>query len=166
MLREFPDFGDEFPRPIDGLLFEIVAEAPVAEHLEESVVIGVEADVVEVVVLATGADAFLGVGGAGRVVGTLYLAEKDGDELVHAGVGEEEVGRIGHEARRRHDGVLLRFEKIEERLAYLAAGHKNPSNDGAKLAFQVIRQGVENRSKRAKNASGSFGDDQRRLIPR
>jgi hypothetical protein len=46
----------------DGFLLEVVAEGPVAEHLEERVVIGVEADVVEVVVLAAGADALLGVG--------------------------------------------------------------------------------------------------------
>ena len=55
---------DELPGPFDGFLFEIVAEAPVAEHLEERVVVGVEADVVEVVVFAPGADALLRIGGA------------------------------------------------------------------------------------------------------
>ena len=62
---------DEFPRPFDGFLFEIIAKAPVAEHLEKRVVIGVEADVFEVVVFAAGADAFLGVGGAPGFVGAL-----------------------------------------------------------------------------------------------
>ena len=97
--RKFPNVDDEFPGPFDGFLFEIIAEAPVPQHLEKGVVIGVEADVVEVVVLAAGADAFLGVGGAGRMIGAFHLPEKDGDELVHAGIREKQVRRIGHEAR-------------------------------------------------------------------
>ena len=68
---------------------------------------------------AAGADAFLGVGGAAGRVGTFDLAEKNRDELVHARVGEQEVRRIGQQARRRHDGVLLRLEEVEERLADL-----------------------------------------------
>ena len=102
-------------------------------------VIGVEADVFEVVVFAAGADAFLGVGGAGRVVGALDLAEEDGHELVHARVGEEQVGRVGHEAGGRHDGVLLRLEEIEEVLPDAAAGtnvaahhHEYKNNKGTK----------------------------------
>ena len=42
-------------------LLEVIAEAPVAEHLEERVVVGVFAHIVEVVVFAAGADALLGV---------------------------------------------------------------------------------------------------------
>ena len=57
---------EKFPGPIDRFLLEIIAETPVAEHLEKGVVIGVEADVFEVVVFAAGADAFLRVGGARR----------------------------------------------------------------------------------------------------
>src|ERR1043165_7239345 len=52
----------------------------------------------------------------------IFLAKENGDELVDAGVGEEQVRRIGHEARRRHDGVLLRLEEVEKRLADLRAG--------------------------------------------
>ena len=132
MLGELPDFGDEFPGPVDGLLLEVIAEGPVAEHLEEGVVVGVEADVFEVVVFAAGADALLGVGGAGVAAGDGAgpfgnvggaLAEEDGHELVHAGVGEEQVGRIGHQAGRGHDGVPLRLEEVQERLSYFRAGH-------------------------------------------
>jgi hypothetical protein len=43
---------------------KVVAEAPVAEHLEERVMAAAAADVVEVVVLPAGADAFLRVGDA------------------------------------------------------------------------------------------------------
>ena len=84
--------------------------------------IGVEADVVEVVVLAAGADAFLGIGGAAGCVGAFRLAEEDGHELVHAGIREQQVRRIGQEARGGDDGVLLRLEEVEERLADFVAG--------------------------------------------
>ena len=60
-----PDLGQEVPTPGERLLLEVIAEGPVAQHLEKGVVVGVVADVLEVVVFAAGADAFLGVGGAG-----------------------------------------------------------------------------------------------------
>src|SRR5882762_3573516 len=89
--RKFPDINDKFPGPRDGFLLEVIAEGPVAEHLEKRVVIGVEADVVEVVVLATGANAFLRVGSPAWSVGTLHLAEEDGHKLVHPGVREQKI---------------------------------------------------------------------------
>ena len=128
---EAPALDDQLPRPLDGFLFEIVAEGPVPEHLEEGVVIRVEADVIEVVVLAARADALLGVRRARVAAGDCaapfrdvraFLAEEDGDELVHAGVREEEVWRVRHERAARHDGVLFLAEEIEERLADLGAG--------------------------------------------
>ncbi len=75
--------------------FEVVAEAPVAEHFEKGVMPAGAADIVEIVVLAAGADAFLGVGGAG--VGAFFLAEEDRLELVHPGVGEEQRGIVERE---------------------------------------------------------------------
>ena len=123
LFREAPDSGDEFPRPVDGFFFEVVAERPVAEHFEEGVVVGVETDIVEVVMLAAGADAFLGVGGAARGVGAVGLAEKDRHELVHTGVGEQQVGRVRQQASGFDDGVLFRFEEIEEGLTDLIRGH-------------------------------------------
>ena len=129
---EFPDFGDQFPGPFDGFSFEIIAKAPVAEHFEEGVVIGIEADVFEVVVFAAGADALLRVGGAGGQTGngagplvdvSGALIEEDGDELVHAGVGEEQAGGIRHQAGGRHNGVPLGFKKIQERLSYFSRCH-------------------------------------------
>ena len=51
--------GDELPRPTDRLGLEVVAEAEVAQHLEEREVPVRAADVVEVVVLAAGAHALL-----------------------------------------------------------------------------------------------------------
>ena len=123
VLRELPDLGDELPGVVDGLALEVVAEGPVAQHLEERVVVGVQADVFEVVMLTAGADALLRIGGTAGGVWALRLAEEDRDELIHPGVGEEQVGGVRHQARRLDDRVLLRFEEIEEGLADLGGGH-------------------------------------------
>src|SRR5437870_658537 len=84
---KFPAFNNQFPRPFDRFLLEIIAEAPVAQHFEERVVISVEPDVFEIVMFAAGPNALLGVGDAWRFPGRLLLTKKDRNELVHAGVG-------------------------------------------------------------------------------
>ena len=120
VLRERVDLREEFPRPADGFLLEKVAEGPVPEHLEEGVVVRVLPDVVEVVVLASGSDALLRVGGAlelgERALG-VRGSQEAGLELVHPRVGEEE-GRVivRHDGGGRHDGVLLGLEEIQEGL--------------------------------------------------
>ncbi len=92
--RKFPTIDHQFPRPLDRFLLEIIAEAPVAEHLEKRVVIGVEADVLEVVMLAAGANAFLRVGHARRIPRGLLLPQKNRHELIHACVREKQIRRI------------------------------------------------------------------------
>ena len=83
--------GDELPGERDRVALEVVAEGEVAQHLEEGVVpLGV-AHLLEIVVLAAGADALLAGRGAGVVA--LLLAEEGALELHHAGVGEQQ-GRI------------------------------------------------------------------------
>ena len=57
---------DQFPGVGDRRFLEVVAETEIAQHLEESVVTGGVADIVEIVVLAAGADAFLRRGRARR----------------------------------------------------------------------------------------------------
>ncbi len=120
-----PDVGEQFPGPGDGFLLEVIAKAPVAEHLEEGVVVGVLADVVQIVVLAAGADALLRVGGT--LVGPGAGAEEHVLELVHAGVGEQQRRIVvRHHRRRRHKRVaVLLHEKVDELLANLRrAGHQ------------------------------------------
>src|ERR1700761_6271829 len=51
--------GDQIPSELDRAILEVVAEGKVAEHLEEGEVTRRVADIVEVVVLAAGAHAFL-----------------------------------------------------------------------------------------------------------
>ena len=94
----------ELPRPVDSLFLEVVAERPVAEHLEHGVVVGVEPDLLKVVMLAADAQTFLRVGDA-RPFGRL-VAQDDVFELVHAGVGEHQRGVVFYDHRgRRHDLV-------------------------------------------------------------
>ncbi len=110
------DLGQELERPLERLALEVVAEAPVAQHLEEGVVARGVADVLEVVVLAAGAQAGLDRGGAH--VGAAVAAEEHVLELDHAGVREHQ-GRVvaRHQRTGGHDGVALGREEIEERLA-------------------------------------------------
>ncbi len=51
--------GDEVPGKLDRAFLEIIAEREIPEHFEERVVARGVADVVEIVVLAAGADALL-----------------------------------------------------------------------------------------------------------
>ena len=103
-LRRQPEFlGDQVPGELDGAVLEIIAEREIAEHLEEGVVARRIADIVEIVVLAAGAHAFLRRHRA--QIGPLLQAGEDVLELHHAGIGEHQ-GRVvaRHERRRRHHG--------------------------------------------------------------
>ncbi len=78
--------------------------------------VGIGTNVLEIVVLAAGADTFLGIGGPARRVGAVGLTKKDRHELVHARIGEQQVRRIGQQTAGLYNGVLLRFKKIKKRL--------------------------------------------------
>ena len=62
--RQAEFLGDQVPGQLDRLFLEIVAEGEIAEHLEEGVVARGIADILQIVVLAAGAHAFLRRGGA------------------------------------------------------------------------------------------------------
>ena len=53
-----------------------------------------------------------------------FVVREDRHELVHAGIGEKQIRRIGQKRRRRHDGVLFLAKEIEKGLANLGAGHE------------------------------------------
>ncbi len=115
--------GQQLDRPRDRLALEVVAEAPVAEHLEEGVVARSAADLLEVVVLAGHAQAALNVDGA--LVGARLGAGEHVLELDHARVGEEQrlVAR-GHQRGAGHDGMSSLGEEIEEALSDLRGRHR------------------------------------------
>ena len=100
--REF--LADQLPGEFNRLGLEIIAEGEVAEHLEEGVVTRGVADIVEIVVLAPGAHAFLGACRA--AVGAFLDAGEDILELHHARIGEHQCGIIaGHKGRGLDDRV-------------------------------------------------------------
>ena len=116
--RYAPDLGDQGPGVIDRLFLEIVAEGEIAEHLEEGMMARGIADIVEIIMLAAGADAFL----ARRRRGIAALLDPGEDilERHHPGIDEHQRRVIiGNERRRRHDLVTVAGEIVEKRPSYI-----------------------------------------------
>ena len=78
--------GDKIPGEGYGVFLEVIAEGEIPQHLEESVMPGGVADIVQIIVLAAGAHAFLRAGGA--LIGPGFVAGEEVLKLHHAGVGE------------------------------------------------------------------------------
>src|SRR3712207_2613180 len=99
------------------LLLEVVPEGEVAHHLEEREVARV-ADLFNVL----RAEALLGAHRAGG--GRPLLAREEGDELLHAGGGEQHRRVVvGDQGRARVDPVAPLGEKVEEAASDLTALH-------------------------------------------
>jgi hypothetical protein len=117
---EAPRLGDQLPAVRDRQLLEVVAEAEVAEHLEEDEVALGAPDVVEVVVLATGADALLR---AHRLGERRHLvADEVRLERHHPGDVEQPGRVVRDQACRRDRRVAAGGEEVEVRLAELVGG--------------------------------------------
>jgi hypothetical protein len=115
--------SQEVPGPVDGLALEVVAEAPVAEHLEERVVPRRSPDLLEIVVLAGDAQAALVIDGTR--VGPRLRASEDILELDHAGVREQQrlvAGR--HERGAGDDRMAALGEKVDEPPPDLGGGQR------------------------------------------
>src|SRR5690606_1719811 len=111
---------NEIPGVADRVLLEIVAEAEITQHLEERVMPGCVADVLEIVVLAARTDTALRA--RGTRVAALLFAEKYVFELHHAGVREQQRRVVGgHERARRHDLVAAFLEELQEERTKLGA---------------------------------------------
>ena len=117
---EAEHLGDELPRPRDGVGLEVVAEAEVAEHLEEHEVPLRATDVVEVVVLAAGAGALLH-GHRSRVRRSLVAGEVR-LERHHAGHREQDRRIVRDQAGRGNRRVPALGEEGAERSAQLVGG--------------------------------------------
>ena len=76
--------GQEFPRPVDSLVLEVIAEGEVAQHLKIGAVAGSVADVLNI----AGTDALLA--GGDPVTGRLLLAGEVGLHGRHAGVDQQQ----------------------------------------------------------------------------
>ena len=124
--------GQEFPAPRDHLLLEVVAQGPVAQHLEEGQMAGI-AHLVDV----AGADALLHVRQP-RAHGML-LAHQIGHQRMHAGGGEQH-GRVvlGNDRGGGDAGVALLLEEAEEQAAQLVGGLDVHGNDLLSYCGNVI----------------------------
>ena len=117
---EFP--GHKVPGQLDGVFLEIVAEREIAEHFKKGVVPRSIADILKVVMLATGADTFLR--GYGAVVVAGLKAGEQVLELHHTGVGEHQCRVILRNQRAGgHDFVTIGtviFKKSRSDVVYAA----------------------------------------------
>ena len=114
--------NQQFHGKADRVRLEVVPEGEVPEHLEEGVVASGLADLVEIVVLASGTDTLLGRRRT-SIVAPL-CAEKDILELVHPCVDEEQGWIVGRQERRRLDDLVPLSRKIVEELrANFTSGH-------------------------------------------
>ena len=138
VLRQVEFLRDQVPGELDGERLEVVAEREVSQHLEEGVVARRVADIVEVVVLAAGAHAFLRSRGA--AVGPLLDAREDVLELHHAGIGEHQRRVVArHErARGQHLVAVLREVLEKGRPDFVDAAHGFHSSGGGRSTRKVL----------------------------
>ena len=118
VLRQPELLGDQGPGGFDRAFLEIIAEGEIPQHLEEGVVAGGVADIVQVVMLAAGAHAFLA-----RRRGLVRTGFEPGEDILerhHAGVDEHQRRIVlRHQRRRGDDQVVLALEVVEEGAADL-----------------------------------------------
>ncbi len=114
----------ELPGEQDRIALEVVAEAEVAQHLEERVMAGGVAHILEIVVLATRTHAALA---ARRThVAAFLLAQEHVLELHHARIGEEQRRIVArHERARGHDRVGLLAEVLQEQASQVVARRRS-----------------------------------------
>jgi hypothetical protein len=105
--------GYQPPGQGDGVFLEIVAKGEVPQHFEKGVVPGGVADIVQVIVLATGAHALLRRGRTGRRRG--LLAGEDVLERHHAGVDEQQGGVAPRHQRSRSDDGVIALTEITQK---------------------------------------------------
>src|SRR5262249_32609396 len=108
------------------LFLVVVAERPIAEHLEEGVVIGVSSYLFEVIMFAGDAQAFLRVDHPR--MSRLLQTKENILEGHHAGIGEEE-GRVTgrNQGRAGHDLMAAFGKKSQEAVTNFFPSHQQCS---------------------------------------
>ena len=121
-LRQLVDTGQEFPREMNGIVLEIIAETEITQHFKEGVMTRGITDILKIIMLAARAHAALRSGGA--LVIALLMTKKEVLELHHASVRKEQRRIVArHQRTGGNDGVTLAFVIVEELLADFAAFH-------------------------------------------
>ena len=106
--RDLKVFGQEFPRPGDDLLLEIILEAEVAQHFKEGAVAGRDAHALDI----RRADALLA--GGHTVAGRFFLAKEPLFHRRHAAVDQQQAGVVlGHKREAAQAQVVFGFKKVQ-----------------------------------------------------
>ena len=122
--REFPHLNQQLPRPVDRLLFKIISEGPVSQHLEKGVVIGIKPYVFQIVMFPTRPNTLLRVSRSCRRMGKFSLTQKNRDKLIHPRIGEEQIRRSRHQTGRGHDRMALPTEELQEPFSDFSRFHR------------------------------------------
>ena len=110
--------GQQFPRELDGVFLEVVAEGEVAAHLEEGAVARGLADFFDV----AGADALLDAGGP--LEGGFLTCGQVRDERDHAGHREQQGRVAGDQGGGGNRRVALADKKVDPALGDLLRLHE------------------------------------------
>ena len=111
VFRDLINFGQEFPGPGQGIFFKVIAKGPVSEHFEHGMVVAIHAHIFQIIVFATYAKAFLGIGYA--LCRGCLVAEKKILQRRHARVNEHERRvALRHHGRRGNDFMAFGCKKI------------------------------------------------------
>ncbi len=89
---QFHPAGQEFPGPLNGLPFKIVAKGPVPQHLEHGMMVGIMTHLFQIVVFPCNPQAFLGVRNPPGV--GLAVPQEDVLKGIHSRIGEHEGGIV------------------------------------------------------------------------
>ena len=90
-------FGDQFPCKWDSFTFEIVAKGKIAHHFEKCVMPCCVSHIVQIIMLAAGANAFLCCRCPFVITG--FDAREEVFKLNHAGIGKHQRGIIARNKR-------------------------------------------------------------------
>ena len=97
----------------NGLFFEIIPKAKVAEHLKERQMAGRHAHIIKIVMLTACPHTFLASGRTAIVA--CFHASKQVLKLDHAGIGEHQRGIIAwHQRARGHDLMIVLTKVIQK----------------------------------------------------
>mmetsp|Transcript_16885 Transcript_16885/g.34892 ORF Transcript_16885/g.34892 Transcript_16885/m.34892 type:complete len:230 (+) Transcript_16885:2611-3300(+) len=126
-LIEFEFFRQTFPRHFNGALLEVIAKGPIAQHFKKGMMIDILAHIIQIIVFATGANAFLRVDGTfqfGHFQIRIASAQKEWFVLIHTRIGKEQGGIIDGDTRTAgpKDMSMLFDKKVNKGLTNLGHG--------------------------------------------
>jgi hypothetical protein len=124
---EFEFHRQTFPRPFDGFRFEIISKTPIAQHFKKGMMIDILSHIVQIVVFAPRANAFLSIDGPRQLTHGqtgIASAQKQRFVLIHTRIGKQQGRIIDGDARTTcPTGMAMLFGKvIYERFSDLVHG--------------------------------------------